>query len=118
MHVTLSRRNLLALLAKLDMPGSHRTIVKPGEIVVTAEPDEIVYAGRKPGRMDPQTEARINEMEEALRPILKATGNRPCCCCRGAARAKVLRDQATSIGPVGHTVAVALADRTRPLPIA
>ena len=84
MHVTLSRRNLLTLLAKLDIPGSERTIIKPGGIIVTAEQDEVVYAGRQPGRMEPQTEALIEEMEEALRPIRDATGNRPCgCpCCR------------------------------------
>ena len=80
-EVTLSRRNLLTLLAQLDIPGSQRTIIKPGGIVVTAESDEVVYAGRQPGRMHPQIEALIDEIEEALRPIREATGNRPCCCC-------------------------------------
>ena len=78
MFVTLSRRNLLTLLAKLDIPGSHRTIIKPGGITVTAEQDEVVYAGRRPGRMEPQTEALIEAMEEALCPIREAA-SRPCC---------------------------------------
>ena len=82
MQVTLSRRNLLTLLAKLDIPGSHRTIIKPGGITVTAESDEVVYAGRRPGRMDPQTEVLIDEMEEALRPFREVGTRSSCPCCR------------------------------------
>lgn len=68
--VTLSRRNLLALLAKLDQPNSTRTILggyvyvdgKLADLVLAlrAEPDEQHYANREPaGRMLETTEAAI-----------------------------------------------------------
>lgn len=71
-RVVLSRRNLLALLAKLDgsPPCSACTIEAPsmyGFYAVTVEEDEPHYnhpervaaIGSKPGEMHPDTEARI-----------------------------------------------------------
>jgi hypothetical protein len=65
--VTLSRRNLLTLLAKLDgyPPNSECTIVFPGgegpELLVHAEEDAEHYARRiaPPGPMHPDTEDRV-----------------------------------------------------------
>ena len=70
--VTLSRRNLLALLQKLDMPGSRRTIYNtdveidgvyaPGFVfLISAEDDGEHYAQRldPPGPMHPQTESFV-----------------------------------------------------------
>jgi hypothetical protein len=69
--VTLSRRNLLALLAKLELQGSARTLISRnayvgGEcarihLVVRAESDDDHYAERgfPPGRMHPLTERFI-----------------------------------------------------------
>lgn len=60
--IVLSRRNLLALLHKLDKPGSARTITKltpTGFITVTAEDNDVHYAGDKPGVMTADTEAYI-----------------------------------------------------------
>lgn len=62
--VALSRRNLKALLAKLDgfPPNSARTITKEedaGLLVVIAEEDDLRYdeRGYPPGEMHPDTEA-------------------------------------------------------------
>jgi len=62
-EVVLSRRNLLALLHKLDMPGSNRTIIKPCGTIVRCETDEEHYTGRyiPIGIMHPDTEEFINE---------------------------------------------------------
>jgi hypothetical protein len=57
-RVVLSRRNLESLLAKLDIPGSHRTLWN-GQVIVTAEDNEAHYQGRLPGDMDPVTEAQL-----------------------------------------------------------
>lgn len=66
--VTLSKRNLLALLQKLADPISMRSLVsenayRDGEpidgvlLLVRVEPDETHYAGREPpGPMHPRTE--------------------------------------------------------------
>lgn len=66
--VTLSRRNVLSLLSKLEQKNSARTIVMRGAYVygvlhedlflaVQVEPDELHYAGREPpGEMSPETE--------------------------------------------------------------
>jgi hypothetical protein len=68
--VTLSRRNLLTLLAKLDGHPSTSacTISLPGggegpELLVRAEENEADYRHRPapPGRMHPDTEARFVE---------------------------------------------------------
>ncbi len=68
MTLTLSQRNLLTLLAKLQIPGSRCTIIKPGGTVVIAESDEIHYKDRcPPGPMSPDTEAFIRRLEEFLR---------------------------------------------------
>ena len=71
-EVTLSRRNLLALLHKLEMEGSARTLISsdcpPGlELVVRAEDDEVHYQDRDepPGPMHPKTEAFIRSREGA-----------------------------------------------------
>jgi hypothetical protein len=73
--VTLSRRNLLALLAKLDEPASWRTIaggyvycdeelVDGVTLAVRSEPDELHYADREPpGPMLPSTEASIRRAD-------------------------------------------------------
>jgi len=67
MQVRLSRRNLLTLLAKLDIPGSHCTIIKPDGTVVVAESDEVHYANRpQPGMMSEETEARVSGIEAAV----------------------------------------------------
>ncbi len=77
MQVKLSRRNLLSLLHKLEMPGSRRTIVKPidlnvpigteaDEIAVVAVTDDECYAGRDPGPMHPDTEEFVADLNEAL----------------------------------------------------
>lgn len=69
--VRLSRRNLLALLSKLEQPCSARMIVQYGAylsgvlhedvvLAVQVEPDELHYADRVPaGVMSPATEAFI-----------------------------------------------------------
>lgn len=59
-HIYLSRRNLLALLAKLDgyPEGGKLTIVKDG-LMVTAEEDDVHYRERVPGVMHPETEKRM-----------------------------------------------------------
>lgn len=71
--VVLSRRNLFALLHKLEMPGSARTLLcgdnpidgKPTSdvvLVVHAEDDEPHYATRiaPPGPMHPATECALD----------------------------------------------------------
>lgn len=61
-EVELSRRNLRALLAKLDTPGSACTIMNSSRgtlFVVKAVEDEAHYFDRKPGRMHPDTERRL-----------------------------------------------------------
>lgn len=68
-EVTLSKRNLLALLAKVDDPSSARTIWCEYEsmdtwkpLYMTVETDEEHYADRPgPGRMHPKAEAFIAE---------------------------------------------------------
>ena len=61
-EVTLSKRNLLALLHKLEMEGSAWTLVTEG-LIVRCESDETHYADRDvpPGQMHPQTEAFLKE---------------------------------------------------------
>lgn len=71
--IVLSRRNILALLHKLDMKDSERTIAKAvedttelenhlarwGTIVVKCEDDDEHCSGKEFGRMHPETEAFI-----------------------------------------------------------
>lgn len=64
--VELSRRNLLTLLHKLDMPGSARTIIKPGGTIIKVVTDEEAYGDRAPGAAHPDTEVFIKEMGLAL----------------------------------------------------
>ena len=65
-HVTLSRRNLLALLAKLSgNPEESHCAIAWDRLIVQAEPDAVHYAGRvPPGRMHPATEIQIKQMED------------------------------------------------------
>lgn len=61
--VTFSRRNILALLHKLDMKGSARRLEKlvdEGLLVVTVEEDEEHYSGQPAGPMHPETEKFIS----------------------------------------------------------
>lgn len=58
--IALSRRNLLSLLHKLDMPGSQRTLVAhEGTFVVTVQDDDEHYKGREAGPVHPETEAFV-----------------------------------------------------------
>lgn len=63
--IILSRRNLLALLHKLDMEGSAKIICKRMEddslLVVRAEDDEQHYGDGAAGPMHPETEKFIKE---------------------------------------------------------
>lgn len=66
--VVLSKRNLLALLHKVDLPEgeSHRTLARDteeGVIIVTAEPDDQHYGDRIPGPVTPDTDAFIRGYE-------------------------------------------------------
>jgi hypothetical protein len=65
--VTLSRRNLLCLLAKLEIPGSQRSIVKGDGTMIVAEPDELHYLGRQPGPMAPDTESLATVIDKAVK---------------------------------------------------
>jgi hypothetical protein len=69
-EVTLSRRNLLALLHKLEMSGSARTLVSEDcpeglVLVVRSEEDDEHYGARSlpPGPLHPSTEAFINSLK-------------------------------------------------------
>jgi len=64
-YVTLSRRNLMTLLTKLEHPESARTIYRDFPdigctLVLKAEPDDIHYRNRTPGPMADWTEREIN----------------------------------------------------------
>jgi len=71
--VTLSGRNLAALLQKLEMPGSLCTLASEDApegwaLVVNAEHDETHYRGRPfpPGPMHPTTEAFLMRLQAVL----------------------------------------------------
>lgn len=57
--LVLSRRNLLALLHKLDMLTSKRTLIADGWFEVRAEDNDVHYEGRHPGDLHPETEAFV-----------------------------------------------------------
>lgn len=58
--VTLSRRNLLAGLHKLDMPNSARTIISGDDrLILKFEDNDEHYGDRRPGVMYPDTEEFI-----------------------------------------------------------
>lgn len=62
MRVRLSRRNLLALLTKLEDPRSLRTLMiydKGLELQIVAEEDDVHYADRAPGRLSDRTERDV-----------------------------------------------------------
>lgn len=71
--ITLSRRNLLTLLSKIDQPASARTLFAgqggvggfgDGPVIVRAESDEVHYANREDGGpVSPESEAFIQEHE-------------------------------------------------------
>ena len=66
--VTVSERNLLALLSKLKRPSSAKTLVKTtdaGFIMLVAEPDSEHYGTTEPGKMHPQDEAFIAKAGES-----------------------------------------------------
>lgn len=63
--ITLSERNLRALLVKLDDPESLRTIYlddDEGRVFISAQKDADHYAalGRSPGLMHPRTEEMLS----------------------------------------------------------
>lgn len=62
-YIILSRRNLLALLVKLDQPVSACTIEMDG-VYIKSEHDSEHYGDRgfPPGRMTQETERRIKEI--------------------------------------------------------
>ena len=63
-HITLSRRNLIALLEKLDQPDSARTLLKDlpqANLILTSEEDEVHYQDAPSGDVHPATEARMAE---------------------------------------------------------
>lgn len=63
MQITLSRRNLLTLLSKLDRVAaggvSACTLIKNGSIMITAVEDEVAYASRPAGEIHPEDERKI-----------------------------------------------------------
>lgn len=65
--VVLSRRNLLTLLAKLEQGNSTCSLLKPCGTLVVAQPDEVVYAGREPGDVHPDTLVLMAKIDKALR---------------------------------------------------
>lgn len=73
--IVLSRRNLLALLTKLDghPPNSHCMIEGGYEargVVIRAEEDEAHYSERPAGEMHPDTEERITKPATGVEPGL------------------------------------------------
>jgi hypothetical protein len=77
--ITLSRRNLLTLLAKLDAhpADSALTISRydgSNTIIVHAEEDADHYDGRKAGRVDEQTEAVIADKMDPKVAIADTAG--------------------------------------------
>jgi hypothetical protein len=64
--VTLSERNLRALLAKVQgQPAESVCAIRLGRLLVHAEPDAVHYANRlAPGAMSPATEAAILKGEQ------------------------------------------------------
>jgi len=70
LEITLSRRNLLSMLHKLEMTGSGRAIIKPAgdtdEVMIHVATDEEVYADRLPGPMHPETEKFVARMNIVL----------------------------------------------------
>jgi len=70
--VALSRRNLLALITKLDWPESRRALTLDTgdgvDLVVLAEDDTTHYGGREtpPGPMHPRTERDIQVIDGHL----------------------------------------------------
>ena len=64
--VTLSKRNVLSLLHKLEMEGSKRTLTREcddGKLVVKVEPNAEHYGTRQPGVMHPKTEEFVRLRE-------------------------------------------------------
>lgn len=60
-QVVLSRRNILALLAKLDgHPAGSSLSISKGRTMITAQEDAEHYGNRTPGPMHPDTEAHIS----------------------------------------------------------
>ena len=74
-EVTLSRRNLLALLHKLEMPGSARTLMTDYDcpdgwvLAVRSEPDDEHYGQRlaPPGPLHPASKVLVSVSGNKLR---------------------------------------------------
>jgi hypothetical protein len=64
-QITLSRRNVLYLLSKLER-GGQAYIIKPHGPIVAAEPDAIHYKDRDPGPFSDETERDVREIESLL----------------------------------------------------
>ena len=65
--VSLSERNLLALLSKLKRPDSAKALCKTTEagfIMLVVEPDDEHYGTTTPGKMHPKDEAFIAKAGE------------------------------------------------------
>lgn len=75
--VTLSEHNLLALLVKLYIPGSYRTLVKDendgSRLLVKSETDKEATEinGYPPGRLSEETEALITKLKAAVREVVE-----------------------------------------------
>ena len=74
LEVVLSKRNLLALLHKVEQPESCKSLVKYPDgqsVLVRVESDKEHYANRdvSPGPMTPDTEAFISDLEAALKIV-------------------------------------------------
>ena len=67
-RVVLSRRNLRALLAKLDIEDSKRALFTTDRhnrlVIVSAEDDDVHYVHREPGPLHPATEAVLKQASQ------------------------------------------------------
>ena len=73
--ITLSRRNLLSLLAKLDghpTPSAATLERVDGDafVSVKAEEDDVHYGERRPGEMHRETEAAIKHSEKSAAELI------------------------------------------------
>jgi hypothetical protein len=64
--VTLSRRNLLTLLSKLEQPTSKCTIIKADGTHIKVESDVAHYGYRQPGPVNEESEAFIRDLEQLI----------------------------------------------------
>ena len=109
-HLTLSRRNLLTLLSKMDRVRdgglSLCTIIKPGgphgDIVVTGAEDDVVYKNREPGYVmpwdnpslkgtDPDMKIKHPDNKPVLRSFCQSPSFHLCANCYQTGRCSVAR---------------------------